>query len=82
MPDIATFVPEVRCVGIAAASVWHHTNRTEGQSVELNPHPVDKASPRVDRARPGPDVSIVVLAMLAAVLVGIVFLLLTSGSAV
>ena len=50
--------------------------------MELNPHPVDEASPRVDRARPGPDVSIVVLAMLAAVLVGIVFLLLTSGSAV
>jgi hypothetical protein len=38
-------------------------------------------SPRIDRSRPGPDASIVVLAMLAAVLVGIVFLLLTSGSA-
>ena len=38
-------------------------------------------SPRVDPWRPSPDTPIVVLTMLAAVLVGIVFLLLTSGSA-
>jgi hypothetical protein len=36
-------------------------------------------SPRVERSRPGPDGSTVVLVVLATVLVGIVFLLLTSG---
>ena len=38
-------------------------------------------SPRVERSRPDPDASTVVLVFLAVVLVGIVFLLLTSGSA-
>jgi hypothetical protein len=38
-------------------------------------------APRVERSRPGPDASTVVLVVLAAVLVGLVFLLLTSGNA-
>jgi hypothetical protein len=38
-------------------------------------------SPRVIRQRPDPDASTVVLVVLAVVLAGIVFLLLTSGSA-
>lgn len=38
-------------------------------------------SPRVERSRPAPDGSTVVLVLMAAVLVGIVFLLLTSGGA-
>jgi hypothetical protein len=38
-------------------------------------------SPRVERSRPGPDASTVVLTVMAAALVGIVFLLLTSGGA-
>ena len=38
-------------------------------------------SPRAERSRPRPDPSTVVLVALASVLVGIVFLLLTSGSA-
>ena len=38
-------------------------------------------SRRVERSQPGPDASTVVLVLMAAVLVAIVFLLLTSGSA-
>jgi len=37
--------------------------------------------PRVERSRPDPDASTAVLVLMAAVLVAIVFLLLTSGSA-
>ena len=51
-------------------------------SMEPNPQPMDEAYPQVDRSRPGPDASMVVLAILAALLAVVVFLLLTSGSAV
>ena len=49
--------------------------------MEPNLRPVDEGSPQVELPRSGPDASTVVLVVLAAVLVGIVFLLLTSGSA-
>jgi len=48
--------------------------------MESFPQQANEDSPRIDRSRPSPDASIVVLGVLAAVLVAIVFLLLTSGS--
>jgi hypothetical protein len=47
--------------------------------MEPIPQQGNEDSPQVHRSRPGADASTLVLVMLAALLLGIVFLLLTSG---
>ena len=79
---------EDRGVGIAAASVmWNPrcvVNDLPLGDAHIDMEPLlqrgNEDLPRVERSRPLPDASAVVLVVLAAVLVAIVFLLLTSGS--